>query len=86
MIEDAMPETQQLNVQVRFEEGSLWATVEEFPGVFASGDDLDELRESLQEGIALVLAAPGQDPPSVRLARLQAEPATTRASAELVYV
>ncbi|MGH2878392.1 MAG: type II toxin-antitoxin system HicB family antitoxin [Solirubrobacteraceae bacterium] len=80
-----MPETQQLQVDVRFEDGSLWATVEEFPEVFAAGDDLDELRESLEEGIALVLARPGEEPPAVKLASLNAEPAAIRASAELVY-
>lgn len=51
MMESTMPEPQQLRVNVRLEDGSLWATVEEYPGVFATGDNLDELRESLQEGI-----------------------------------
>lgn len=80
-----MPATQQLHVDVRFEEGAMWATVEELPGVFATGDDLNELRESLEEGIALILAKPGQEPPSVRLATLKAEPTAARASTELVY-
>jgi predicted RNase H-like HicB family nuclease len=48
-----MPEPQNLRVSVQHEDGAFWATVEEFPGVFATGDDLDELRESPQEGIAL---------------------------------
>jgi predicted RNase H-like HicB family nuclease len=26
--------------------------VDEYPGVFATGDDLDELRKNLEEGIA----------------------------------
>ena len=47
----ALPDT--LHITVHLEDGSLWATVKEFPGVFATGDNLDELRESLQEGIAL---------------------------------
>jgi predicted RNase H-like HicB family nuclease len=85
MIETTMPESQQLHVDMRLEDGSLWATVEEFPGVFAAGDDLDELRESLEEGIALVLAAPGQELAPVKLAPLKAEPTATKASAELVY-
>jgi predicted RNase H-like HicB family nuclease len=63
----------------------MWATVDEYPGVFASGDNLEELRESLQEGIALVLADPGEEPPTVTLAPLNAEPVTTTASAELLY-
>jgi hypothetical protein len=76
-----MPEHQQLHVNVRHEDNAFWATVDEFPGVFATGDDLDELRESLQEGIALILAPPGGDPPSVTLSALHLEPV----DAELVY-
>jgi predicted RNase H-like HicB family nuclease len=80
-----MPEPQQLHVNVRLEGESVWATVDEFPGVFATGDNLGELRESLQEGIALVLAEPGEDPPTVTLASLKPDPVLTTASAELVY-
>jgi predicted RNase H-like HicB family nuclease len=85
MMESTMPAPQQLHFNVRLEDGSLWATVEEFPGVFATGENLDELRESLQEGIALVLAKPDEEPPAVILAPLQPEPVTTTASSELVY-
>lgn len=85
MMESTMPEPQQLHVNVRLEDGALWATVEEFPGVFATGDNLDELRESLREGIALVLARPGEEPPTVTLAPLRSEPVATTASSELVY-
>jgi predicted RNase H-like HicB family nuclease len=60
-----MPATQKLHVNVRHEDDVFWATVDEYPGVLATGDDLDELRESLQEGIALVLAGPGEEPPAV---------------------
>ena len=80
-----MPEPQQLHVNVRLEDGSLWATVDEYPGVFATGDNLEELRESLQEGIALVLADLGEAPPTLTLAPLRAEPVVTTASAELLY-
>jgi predicted RNase H-like HicB family nuclease len=75
----------QLHVSVRHEDDSLWATVEEFPGVFATGDNLEELRESLEEGIALVLAPAGQEPPAVKLAPLHMEPTVAAASAELSY-
>jgi len=85
LTEIAMPEPQQLHVNVRLEDGALWATADEYPGVFATGDNLDELRESLQEGIALVLAAPGEEPPTVTLAPLHPEPVATKASSELVY-
>ena len=82
---ETMPEPQKLHVSVRHEDDAFWATVEEFPGVLAAGDDLDELRESLQEGIALVLARPGEEPPAVRLGALHLEPAAISAGAELVY-
>jgi predicted RNase H-like HicB family nuclease len=70
----------ELHIAVRFEDGSLWATVDEYPGVFATGDTLGELRESLEEGIALSLAEPGQDPPAVTLGDLeQVQPVATSA-------
>jgi predicted RNase H-like HicB family nuclease len=85
MMVGTMPKPQQLHVNVRLEDGALWATVDEFPGVFATGDNLNELRESLREGIALVLTGPDEEPPTVTLAPLHPEPVTTTASSELVY-
>jgi predicted RNase H-like HicB family nuclease len=79
-----MSEPQSLNVCVREEDGSFWATVQEFPGVFATGETLDELRESLEEGIALVLAAPGEPTPSIILGQIHLERPFI-ASAPLVY-
>ena len=35
------------------EDGTLWAEVLDLPGCFASGDNLDELREALQEAISM---------------------------------
>jgi len=81
-MESAMSD--QLNVTVHFEDGALWATVDQFPGVFAAGETLDELRESLCEGIALVLAEAGQPLPHVQLAGFTAQPAVATASAALV--
>jgi predicted RNase H-like HicB family nuclease len=46
----------ELTARIHIEEGGYWADVSELPGCFASGDTLDELFESLQEGIALYLA------------------------------
>jgi predicted RNase H-like HicB family nuclease len=80
-----MSATKQLHVNVRHEDGSLWATVEEFPGVFASGDNLEELRESLENGIALVLERPNGELPTVTLQPLDLAPVETTASAELVF-
>jgi predicted RNase H-like HicB family nuclease len=36
----------------------LWADVEELPGCFASGRDMEELREALTEAIGLYLSTP----------------------------
>jgi predicted RNase H-like HicB family nuclease len=80
-----MPDTQSLHVNVRFEDDAFWATVEEFPGVFATGDNLTELRESLEEGIALVLAPAGQARRAVRVGPLQHAPVLAAASAQLSY-
>jgi predicted RNase H-like HicB family nuclease len=72
-----------LHLTIRAEDGALWATVEEFPGVFATGDSLEELRESLEEGISLYLAEPGGPAADVKLDALQPEPVA--ASANLAY-
>lgn len=42
-----------LTACIQIEDGSYWADVPELPGCFASGDTLDELFESLQEGITI---------------------------------
>ena len=52
----------ELTAHVHSEGGSYWADVRELPGCFASGDTLDELFESLQEGVALYLADDGPSP------------------------
>ena len=45
-----------LTVEIHDEDGVLWGQVVELPGVFATGDDLDELAEALGEAIALYQA------------------------------
>jgi predicted RNase H-like HicB family nuclease len=45
-----------LTVEIHNEDGVLWGQVVELPGVFATGDDLDELAEALGEAIALYQA------------------------------
>jgi predicted RNase H-like HicB family nuclease len=57
----------------------LWATVDEFPGVFGTGDSLEELRESLAEGISLYLAEEGEELKPIQLAPLSLQGAATRA-------
>jgi predicted RNase H-like HicB family nuclease len=75
---------QNLRLCVRHEDDAYWATVEEFPGVFATGDDLDELRESLQEGIALVLREPGGEIPKILVSPIRPEPERLAATSELI--
>jgi predicted RNase H-like HicB family nuclease len=41
----------ELTANIHLEDRSYWADVPELPGCFASGDTLDELFESLREGI-----------------------------------
>jgi predicted RNase H-like HicB family nuclease len=45
----------EITANIRLEEGSYWAEVPSLPGCFASGHDLDELFESLREGVELYL-------------------------------
>jgi predicted RNase H-like HicB family nuclease len=75
--------TQKVHVKVRFEDQAFWATVDEYPGVFATGDSIDELRESLEEGLSLVVAQTGPQEQRVRLSPLAAEPFDTIATAKL---
>jgi predicted RNase H-like HicB family nuclease len=46
----------EVTVNIHLEDGSYWADVPELPGCFASGDTLDELFNSVREGIQLYLA------------------------------
>jgi predicted RNase H-like HicB family nuclease len=49
-------------VRVHNEPGELlWAEVLELPGVFATGTDMDDLREALAEAIGLYLSEPGSE-------------------------
>lgn len=78
----SMPE-RRLHFRIRREDGSLWATVDEYPGVFATGEDLEELRAGLEEGIRFMKADAGEPLPDVRLLPLSL-PDETSASAELI--
>jgi predicted RNase H-like HicB family nuclease len=48
--------------RIHHEEGTYWAEVPELPGVFASGETLDELLAGLQEAVALYLGDGEQAP------------------------
>jgi predicted RNase H-like HicB family nuclease len=45
----------EITANIRLEDGSYWADVPALPGCFAAGTTLDELFESLLEGIELYL-------------------------------
>jgi predicted RNase H-like HicB family nuclease len=71
-------------VRIRHEHGQeypLWAEVEELPGCFASGRDMDELREALSEAVSQYLSEPGHDvrvrlePAEVTEQRMRVQPA-----------
>ena len=44
-----------LTARIHAEDGSYWVDVPDLPGVFATGDTLDELFDSLSEGVVLVM-------------------------------
>lgn len=46
----------EITANIRLEDGSYWADVPALPGCFAAGTTLDELLDSLREGIELCLA------------------------------
>jgi predicted RNase H-like HicB family nuclease len=70
----------ELHFTIRNEDGHLWATVDELPGVFATGDDLEELRQSLEEALSLYLAEEGAAPADVQLKPLVPQPVAASAS------
>lgn len=43
-------------LRVRHDDDSYWATIDELPGLFASGLTLDDLRECVSESIPLYLS------------------------------
>jgi predicted RNase H-like HicB family nuclease len=45
----------EITANIHLEDGAYWADVPALPGCFASGETLDELMESLREGIGLYL-------------------------------
>jgi predicted RNase H-like HicB family nuclease len=49
----------ELTANIHLEDGSYWADVLELPGCFGSGDSLDELFDSLREGVQLYLEDDG---------------------------
>lgn len=62
----SMRKSRDVTVRVYCEDGSFWATVDEFPGVFAAGDTEQEVFESVIEGIEAYLTE-GDRKPQVQL-------------------
>jgi predicted RNase H-like HicB family nuclease len=58
-------------VRVHQEDGSFWAEVVDLPGCFASGHTLDELREGLEEAIALCRDESGSEDPAASKGQLE---------------
>lgn len=83
-----MSEVHDLGLIVHHEDDHVWAEVEEYPGCFASGDNLDELREALEEALSMYLAPSEAERRRVILEIMPAEPPHTEhrhpARAELV--
>ena len=50
-----MEDATEITIEVRVEDGTYWASVVEYPGVFASGVTEAELFDSLREGLRLVM-------------------------------
>lgn len=53
---------ERLTIHVHRDDGDseLWADIDELPGCFASGRDMNELREALNEAVSLYLSEPGR--------------------------
>jgi predicted RNase H-like HicB family nuclease len=61
----------ELHAVIHEEDGSYWAEVKELPGCFASGRDLEEIKQALVEAIEFVLKDEDQASPSVRIDELK---------------
>ena len=75
--------TQTVHLRIHYEEEAYWATVDEYRGVFAAGDTLEELRASLEEGLSLVIDGADPERRPVSLAALPARSAEQAACVEL---
>jgi predicted RNase H-like HicB family nuclease len=52
----------EITANIHLEDGAYWADVPALPGCFAAGESLDELFDSLQEGIELYLKDDASQP------------------------
>lgn len=77
-----MSDTRVLHLTVRFEENQIWAEVDEYPGCFAAGRNMDELQEALTEAINFYLAE-GESPATVAAVHVEAATTSTRMPARI---
>jgi predicted RNase H-like HicB family nuclease len=61
----------ELHAVIHEEEGAYWAEVKELPGCFASGHDLEEVKQGLIEAIGLILGEERPEPVFVRVDELK---------------
>lgn len=47
----------QFDVRIHHEDGSYWAEIPEMPGLFVSGDSIEEIREALAEALGQYLSS-----------------------------
>lgn len=52
----------EITANIHLEDGAYWADVPALPGCFAAGESLDELFDSLREGIELYLKDDASEP------------------------
>jgi predicted RNase H-like HicB family nuclease len=55
------PSTRFISIKSPTKEYALWAEVEDLPGCFASGRDMDQLQEALSEAVVQYLSKPGHE-------------------------
>lgn len=65
-----MSDTRVLHLTIHFEQDQIWAEVDEYPGCFAAGRNMEELQEALVEALSFYLAE-GDSPASVSAVRLE---------------
>lgn len=69
-----MSEVKDLRLIIHYEDDHMWAEVEDYPGCFATGRDMAELNEALEEAISIYLAPTAEDRRRVVLEILPEQP------------
>lgn len=80
-----MSETRTFRLTIHYEDDHMWAEVDDLPGCFASGRDLEELREALAEAIGFYLSD-SSSPASVAAVHIDPISAQSRVPATVELV